>query len=207
MAIALLAFELFNFDTTQFALQSLLGDVSFARLQWATILAIAFCAIDFAGLARIFTPTNDHTETSEQWYLTGAWLIGATMNAIMTWWAVSLALLNHNFGNEVLSRGQLLHIVPIFVAVLVWLTRILFIGSLAATGGELLQGRRAEKSVAIQPVHRTIARLRPNDGLSHRKMPEPELAILADTPQSEPILTPPPAPRTPPRYVRRQPHL
>ncbi|MCK5923887.1 MAG: hypothetical protein KAG66_23330, partial [Methylococcales bacterium] len=72
MAIALLAFELFNFDTTQFALQSLLGDVSFARLQWATILAIAFCAIDFAGLARIFTPTNDHTETSEQWYLTGA---------------------------------------------------------------------------------------------------------------------------------------
>ena len=47
------AFEIFNFDTTEFALQSY-WEASFLGLQWATILAIAFCAIDFAGLARIF---------------------------------------------------------------------------------------------------------------------------------------------------------
>jgi hypothetical protein len=68
----------------------------------------------------------------------GAWLLGATMNAIMTWWAVSLTLLNHNLGNEVLSREQLLDIVPVFVAVLVWLTRILFIGAVTVAGERLM---------------------------------------------------------------------
>lgn len=42
LMLALLAFEMFNFDTTQFALRSLLGDVRFMGLQWASILAIAF---------------------------------------------------------------------------------------------------------------------------------------------------------------------
>ncbi|MEI2607908.1 MAG: hypothetical protein V9G20_04675 [Candidatus Promineifilaceae bacterium] len=140
LVVALIAFELFNFDTTQFALESLLGDVRFLGLSWATILAIAFCAIDFAGLARLFTPERGNDEPKEVWYLTGAWLLGTSMNAIMTWWAVSLTLLNHPLGNEVLSREQLLKIVPLFVAVLVWMTRILFIGSLTATGEKLLYG-------------------------------------------------------------------
>jgi hypothetical protein len=53
---ALLAFELFNYSTTVFALNDLLGGLRFATIRWATILAIAFCAIDFAGIARLFTP-------------------------------------------------------------------------------------------------------------------------------------------------------
>ncbi len=134
LAVALLAFELFNFDTTRYALRNLLGDVSFVGLQWAGILAIAFCAIDFAGLARLFTPEKGSEEPKEVWYLMGAWLLGATMNAIMTWWAVSLTLLDHNLGNEVMGRESLLKIVPIFVAVLVWLTRILFIGAFTVAG-------------------------------------------------------------------------
>ena len=132
---ALIAFEIFNFDTTRYALDSLLGEVSFIGLGWATILAVAFCAIDFAGLARLFTPQRGADEPTEVWYLMGAWLIGATMNAVMTWWAISITLLNHQIlGNEILGREQLLRIVPIFVAVLVWLTRILFIGSLTVAG-------------------------------------------------------------------------
>jgi hypothetical protein len=66
------------------------------------------------------------------------------MNALMTWWAVSLTLLNHQFGNEVLSRSQLLHVVPVFVAVLVWLTRILFIGALTVAGEHLMEFGRSE---------------------------------------------------------------
>lgn len=131
---ALVAFEIFNFDTTRFALRNLLGDVSFVSIGWASILALAFCAIDFAGLARLFTPEQGDDEPKAVWYLMGAWLLGATMNAIMTWWAVSLTLLSHDLGNEVLSRQQLIQIAPIFVAVLVWLTRILFIGALSVTG-------------------------------------------------------------------------
>lgn len=139
--LALIAFEIFNFDTTQFALRNLLGDVTFLSLQWATILAIAFCAIDFAGLNRLFTPEGSAKEQREVWFLMGAWLLGATMNAIMTWWAVSVTLLNNNLGNEVLSREQILRYVPIFVAVLVWLTRILFIGSFSIAG-ETIFGRK-----------------------------------------------------------------
>jgi hypothetical protein len=140
-----MAFELFNFDTTRYALSNLLGPVSFLGMGWASILAIAFCAIDFAGLVRLFTPESGGEQPREVWYLMGAWLLGATMNALMTWWAVSLTLLNHDFGNEVLSRGQLLQIVPIFVATLVWLTRILFIGALTVTGSHLLFASKAAR--------------------------------------------------------------
>ena len=146
LVLALFAFELFNFDTTRYALQNLLGDVRFAGIAWAAILAIAFCAVDFAGLARLFTPEKGGEARKEIWYLTGAWLLGATMNAIMTWWAVSLTLLNHELGNEILSREQLLTIVPIFVAALVWLTRILFIGAVTVAGGRLLKHNMTARS-------------------------------------------------------------
>lgn len=152
MAVALLAFEMFNFDTTQYALANLLGDVAFLGLRWATILAVAFCAIDFAGLVRFFTPEKGRDEPKEVWYLMGAWLLGATMNALMTWWAISLTLLNHQFGNEVLSREQLLQIVPIFVAVLVWLTRILFIGGITLAGDHMLGDLRASITRTAAPV-------------------------------------------------------
>lgn len=140
LLVALVAFELFNFDTTRYALSNLLGDVRFAGIGWATILATAFCAIDFAGLARLFTPERGGDEPTAVWYLMGAWLLGATMNAIMTWWAISLTLLTHDFGNEVLSREQLLRWVPFFVAVLVWLTRILFIGAISVAGEYMFAG-------------------------------------------------------------------
>lgn len=142
LVFALLAFELFNFDTTRFALQSLLGDVRFVSLTWASILAIAFCAIDFAGLAKLFTPERGTDEPKEVWYLMGAWLLGAAMNAVMTWWAVSLTLLDSQLGNEILSREEMIRYVPVFVAALVWLTRILFIGALSVTGERLLYGHR-----------------------------------------------------------------
>lgn len=137
LVVALVAFEVFNFSTTDFALTDLLGDLKFAGLRWATILAIAFCGIDFAGLARLFTPERDSSRSLETWYLLGAWFLGATMNAMMTWWAVSLAMVNHEFGNEILSREQLLAYVPVFVAALVWVTRILIIGTFSVAGERL----------------------------------------------------------------------
>lgn len=160
LVVALLAFELFNFDTTQFALTNLLGEVRFAGVMWATILAIAFCAIDFAGLVRIFTPEKGREEPKAVWFLTGAWFLGTLANAIMTWWAVSLTLLNHDFGNEVLGREQLLRYVPLFVAGLVWLTRILFIGAFSVAGEEVFDRGKASagssggrgKPVKAEPV-------------------------------------------------------
>ena len=141
IVIALIAFEIFNYSTTEFALSDLLGDLTFAGLRWSTILAIAFCGIDFAGIARLFTPeltNNDNQGPNETWYLFGAWLLAATMNAMLTWWGVSLAILGHStLGNEVVARDMLLRIVPIFVAVMVWLIRVLMIGSFSMAGSRL----------------------------------------------------------------------
>jgi hypothetical protein len=141
IVIALVAFEIFNYSTTEFALSDLLGDLRFAGIRWATILAIAFCGIDFAGIARLFTPelaSGEEQGPNETWYLFGAWLLAATMNAMLTWWGVSLAILNHNtLGNEVVARDMLLRIVPIFVAVMVWLIRVLMIGSFSMAGPRL----------------------------------------------------------------------
>ena len=101
---ALIAFELFNYSTTDHALQDLLGGLKFGPLAWSTILALAFCGIDFAGIARLFTPEQGVEEPKEVWYLFGAWLLAATMNAILTWWGVSMAITNHQVTSA--SSGQ-----------------------------------------------------------------------------------------------------
>lgn len=135
---ALIAFEIFNFSTTEFALSDLLGRLQFMGLRWATILAIAFCAIDFAGIARLFTPEKGGREVNEIWYLFGAWMLAAIMNAMLTWWGVSIAIINNDsLGSGVLSRETLLSIVPLFVAILVWLIRVLMIGTFALAGERL----------------------------------------------------------------------
>ena len=145
LVAALAAFELFNFSTTEFALNDVLGAERFLGVRWATILALAFCGIDFAGLARLFTPEKADGDPVEIWYLLGAWFLGATLNAMATWWAVTLALLGHNIGNEVLSREQIITFVPLLVAALVWITRILIIGTFSVAGDRLFS--QAEKSV------------------------------------------------------------
>jgi hypothetical protein len=135
---ALLAFEIFNYSTTDFALFDLLGDLRFVGIRWATILAIAFCGIDFAGIARLFTPEQGADEPKEVWYLFGAWLLAATMNAMLTWWGVSIAILSHeSLGGAVISREIMLKVVPMFVAIMVWLIRVLIIGTFSAAGDRL----------------------------------------------------------------------
>jgi len=146
---ALFAFEAFNYGTTHFALTDLLGDLSFAGLSWATILAIAFCGIDFAGIAHLFSPDVKQGRT-DSWYLFGAWLLAATMNAMLTWWGVSLAILNHtSSGTAVIGRESLLRIVPIFVALMVWLIRVLMIGTISISGDRIFSGT-SDRTRAIQ---------------------------------------------------------
>ena len=138
IVMALLAFEIFNYSTTDYALSDLLGNLRFAGLRWSTILAIAFCGIDFAGIARLFSPDPSGKDPTEVWYLFGAWILAATMNAILTWWGVSMALLNHQMtSSSVMDMATLTKAVPIFVAVMVWLIRILIIGTLSLAGDKI----------------------------------------------------------------------
>jgi hypothetical protein len=214
--VALIAFEIFNFDTTQYALKDLLGEISFMGVMWATILAIAFCAIDFAGLVRLFTPQRGKEEPRAVWLLTAAWFLGTIANAIMTWWAVSLTLLSHEFGNEVLSRETLLTYVPIFVAMLVWLTRILFIGAFSVAGEDVLDLGRS--TADHKPEARPAARPQPQPAAAKpaamaqpttqtARQPQPRTAQPRPAPAApvtpvtyeaidEPVVAPPPTPKT-----------
>lgn len=154
---ALLAFEIFNYSTTEFALTDLLGNLRFAGVHWSTILSIAFCGIDFAGIARLFTPSlNSHAGASgpqETWYLFGAWLLAASMNAMLTWWGVSLAILGHEtLGNAMIGRTTLLRVVPVFIALMVWLIRVLIIGTFSVAGENLF----AAGARSNTPYNRTI---------------------------------------------------
>ena len=149
--LALLAFELFNYGTTDYAMRDLLGDIGFGSLRWATILAMAFCAMDFAGIARLFSPQEAGKEKRENWYLLAAWLIAATMNAGLTWWGVSMAIYNHPVQSIIVVDPQtIVTVVPIFVAVLVWILRILIIGSLVSSLNRLLINEKPEKPVQPQ---------------------------------------------------------
>src|SRR5688572_14914067 len=136
---ALLAFEVFNFSTTQYALHDMLGDLTFAGLRWSTVLAIAFCGIDFAGIARIFTPEQGRDEPAEVYYLFGAWLLAAGFNATLTWWGVSVAISQNGAvsGGGAVSAETMTTAVPIFVAAMVWLVRVLIIGTISLAGDRL----------------------------------------------------------------------
>lgn len=146
--IALVAFEIFNFSTTETALNDLLGGLEFAGISWSIILTIAFCGIDFAGIARLFTPEHGRDEPNEVWYLFGAWLLAATMNAILTWWGISIAVVSHyNETTSVMSPETMTRVVPIFVAIMVWVIRILIIGTLSLALDKVIYPNETHKSM------------------------------------------------------------
>lgn len=167
---ALLAFEIFNYSTTDFALTDLLGkELKFAGVRWATILSIAFCGIDFAGIARLFTPEKGGDEPAEVWYLFGAWLLAASMNACLTWWGISVAVMSHAVaGSTLVSQATMTKAIPVFVAVMVWLIRVLIIGTFSMAGDRLFGVEaRSMRSASPQakrptsPVRPTVSQARP----------------------------------------------
>ena len=152
---ALAAFEISNFNATRFALLDVLGDLAFGGVRWATILAIAFCGIDFAGIARIFTPEQGADEPVEVWYLFGAWLLAAIMNAVLTWWGVSVAIATHTSasGDAIISASTMTKAVPIFVAAMILIIRILLIGTFSVAGDRLFTtGERHAYNNAPRPA-------------------------------------------------------
>lgn len=189
---ALLAFEVFNFSTTQYALHDMLGDLAFAGMRWSTILAIAFCGIDFAGIARIFTPEQGRDEPAEVYYLFGAWILAAGFNATLTWWGVSVAIAqNGNIqGTAALSSDVITKVVPIFVAAMVWLVRLLIIGTFSLAGDRLFTTAQVHSQPtysAPQPQPRTYQQPQPQP----RPAPVNQYASqYTNQPSNQPVLRP-----------------
>lgn len=160
IVMALVAFEAFNYSTTEFALADLLGSLKFAGIAWSTILSIAFCGIDFAGIARLLVPETANQNQKEAWYLFAAWLLAATMNAILTWWGVSMAIMNHApRSSSVVDALTLTKIVPVFVAVMVLVIRVLIIGTLSTALQRFVQMERPglASTQSYTPIHRSLA--------------------------------------------------
>lgn len=177
--IALVAFESFNYSTTQYALSDLLGNLTFANIPWATILSIAFCGIDFAGIARLFTPDQNTSEPQEVWYLFAAWLLAATMNAILTWWGVSMAIINHSVrSTEIVSASTITQVVPVFVAVMVWVIRILIIGTISIAIDRFL--KRDKRSYSSLGPMQGLAQSR--QALNQAVNPSPRPAFTRSSP-------------------------
>jgi hypothetical protein len=185
LIVALLAFEVFNYSTTQFALADVLGDLQSAGIRWSVILAIAFCGIDFAGIARLFTPQLGREEPTEVWYLFGAWLLAAGFNATLTWWGVSVAIIDHRaIGGAIIGQGLLTRAVPVMVAVMVWMIRVLIIGTFSLAGENMFSlaedqpAARPAKYQNTMPVSQrapsNTAYARPAPKPAPRPMPRPE---------------------------------
>ena len=190
--IALLAFEVFNYSSTSFALHDILGDLSFGPFQWATILAVAFCGIDFAGIARIFTPEKGRDEPAEVWYLFAAWFLAAAFNATLTWWGVSVAILKHNAeGGVLLGQENMTKLVPIFVAAMVLLIRVLLINTFSIAG-ERLFSMADEREVQYQnkPVYRPNETLRTPNSSFPRPAPKPNPVNISQPAYNEPSYHP-----------------
>ena len=190
---ALLAFEVFNYSSTLFALTDVLGNLAFGPLRWASILAFAFCGIDFAGIARIFTPEQGRDEPAEVWYLFAAWFLAAAFNAILTWWGVSVAMLQHNAaGGILLGQATMMKVVPIFVAAMVLLIRVLLINTFSIAGDRLFSSsdQRAGRYQS-QPVYRTNTEsLRTPNQSFPRPAPKPTPTIASRPLYNEPTYHP-----------------
>ena len=185
---ALVAFEIFNFSTTDFALTDLLGNLRFWGVRWSTILAIAFCGIDFAGIARLFTPEGKIGEQTESWYLFAAWLLAATMNAMLTWWGVSIAIINHEtLGNAVVARQTLLQVVPVFVAVMIWLLRVLIIGLFSVAGDRYFGKDQLRVEFAPSTRKTTVSSRKKKPAGGYRPSPKPAVRAPHREPSYQPL--------------------
>ena len=186
---ALLAFEVFNFSSTSFALFDILGDLSFGSVRWATMLAIAFCGIDFAGIARIFTPEQGRDEPAEVWYLFAAWFLAAAFNATLTWWGVSVAILKHTAeGGVLLGPAMMTKAVPVFVAAMVLFIRVLLINTFSIAGDRMF-------SMAEQEATRYQNQSRPQN--------RPAYQAFRETNRSSGTAFPRPAPKPTPTAAAR----
>ncbi len=191
--LALLAFEVFNYSSTLFALSDILGNLAFGPLRWASILAFAFCGIDFAGIARIFTPEQGRDEPAEVWYLFAAWFLAAAFNASLTWWGVSVAILQHPAaGGVLLGASTMTKVVPVFVAAMVLLIRVLLINSFSIAGDRIFSfSDQRSGRYQNQPVYRTNTEsLRTPTQSFPRPAPKPTPAAASRPLYNEPTYHP-----------------
>lgn len=148
LAFAWLGFEIANYMTTELAITDLLGvPASLWGLKWSDLIAISFSLVDFAGIAAVFTPEKGKNEPKEIVYLFIGWLIAASMNAVLTWWAVAMQIEATGVKHTFVDMNKVVVYGPIFIAVLVLIVRIALIGTIITTVDQIFNPRdKSEKT-------------------------------------------------------------
>jgi hypothetical protein len=116
------------------------------------------------------------------------------MNAMLTWWGVALAIVNHQSqGTSIIASDTLVEVVPVFVAVMVWIIRVLIIGTFSLAGNRLF-------SQADAPVqaHPSVPVMRRTDPASRPAPAQP--VVVQSLPKSNPVVEHRPATRPEPTY-------
>jgi hypothetical protein len=117
------------------------------------------------------------------------------MNAMLTWWGVSIALLNHeSLGNAVVDRETLLKVVPIFVAILVWLIRVLIIGTFSVAGERLFSQASQYRNNNLNTGSRSrrtdgapVQARKPASRTAYKPTPQPEQSYSRPEPTYHPL--------------------
>ncbi|MFN8388522.1 MAG: hypothetical protein U0X92_19185 [Anaerolineales bacterium] len=190
---ALLGFEIFNYSSTSYALHDILGNLAFGPFEWATVLAVAFCGIDFAGIARIFTPEKGRDEPAEVWYLFAAWMLAAAFNATLTWWGVSVAVQQNNaaggflVGNETMTK-----VVPVLVSAMVLIIRVLLINTFSIAGERIFTLAEEQPGQYNRPAYRPSNNesVRNTNSAFPRPAPKPAPATYSQPLYNEPTYHP-----------------
>ena len=162
LVFVFISVEIFSFSISYYALNDLLGEMDFWGIRWATVLAIAFCGIGLAGFALNLPPQPAGKKSRREGYLFGVWMAGATLNTILTWWGLSIVMANQPTGNARMIEPEVLaNFIPVFMAVLAGLVRILISGTLAKfLAGTNLAAGRQKRSASREQLRRLVVPLR-----------------------------------------------
>lgn len=151
LLVALAVFEFINYTTTVAAVNSIIGvrEVSLILLntvQFATLIGLATCLLDFAGIARIFTPERGNDEPRAVYVLFFVWLCAAVINAGLTWWVASIwVATGYAGGNPAVSYESVVKWAPIILASLFFLIHFGLVYTIATLGDDLFAPVRGAK--------------------------------------------------------------
>lgn len=130
MLTSLAAFEIFNYATTAFAIKSLLGGFAVIGFNLAAWLAVAVCCLDVTGIILLFMPLPGSSRTKSNRRLFTTWLSVTGLNAWLSWLGISQAIAIRQTQTGLgVDVAILTHTLPAFIVCLVWLVRIVLIGS------------------------------------------------------------------------------
>jgi hypothetical protein len=155
--LGLAAFDVFNFATTRDALSSIItATLLNIPLSWP--LAVAFCAIDLGGIASVFTKEKGFREPWYVWMLGAGWIIASIANSGLTFMAIRMGMASAPImHNPLIPADIAIKWVPILLASVIWLIRVMIIGSI------IVADNHKEPVVAkpAQPAFRMAGSSRP----------------------------------------------